>query len=414
MVLLGYYRWKLVVLVSLYLSIPLSSELKRVDLTSYSTGQLPPRELNLDVLSLIVEFLGFQRDIIAFTTVCRSFRTLGAPGLVRRVSIGSPRKLQSFHAFMRSNLHPTHRHFRFFEEFHMSANMIHEPHSTILSDLLSSATHLRIIHFKEFDQLLRLDANLLSVMCNLPRLSEAYLYGIRGEALGAQWLKRASSPVSVLCTDAIWTSVASAGSMRTNTLTKLFLSLVDMPSMDAVFPTVHTLLLFSQACIPSALIFRAFPNLRICEYRRDYDTEHDYEWGRNNFDNRNLLEKLSSKQSLPTLDMLVGDSHILDAAAMICKTKKLILDFEIHDYNYQEAFCIIHECSPPILRLTIRACASEASEDESQLEPFIWEIHTVPIEEIWLSLNLRRNRCEFEDGVKILVGRFPHNLRVGP
>ncbi|KAJ3481457.1 hypothetical protein NLI96_g7641 [Meripilus lineatus] len=233
--------------------------------------------------------------------------------------------------------------------------MIHEPHSTILSDLLSSATHLRIIHFKEFDQLLRLDANLLSVMCNLPRLSEAYLYGIRGEALGAQWLKRASSPVSVLCTDAIWTSVASAGSMRTNTLTKLFLSLVDMPSMDAVFPTVHTLLLFSQACIPSALIFRAFPNLRICEYRRDYDTEHDYEWGRNNFDNRNLLEKLSSKQSLPTLDML-----------------------------------------------TIRACASEASEDESQLEPFIWEIHTVPIEEIWLSLNLRRNRCEFEDGVKIL------------
>ena len=140
----------------------------------------------------------------------------------------------------------------------MSANMIHEPHSTILSDLLSSATHLRIIHFKEFDQLLRLDANLLSVMCNLPRLSEAYLYGIRGEALGAQWLKRASSPVSVLCTDAIWTSVASAGSMRTNTLTKLFLSLVDMPSMDAVFPTVHTLLLFSQACIPSALIFRAF------------------------------------------------------------------------------------------------------------------------------------------------------------
>lgn len=343
---------------------------------------------------------------------CHDFRILGTPHLVNsNIRVSSQRKLQSFHAFMRSDLHVDSRHFRFFEEFHVlldNEKVLSPSTAVVLSDILSSASHMRTLHLTKFERLLRLDPNLLEVMANLPRLSEAFVYGLQDGAQGAQWLRNSRSPITKLFTDAAWHSMAAASSILATNLTCVFMSVLNIPSSaDARFPNVHTLLLESSILIPSAHIFRVFPNVRICEYRKNYALPHYLdEWDGHHEDNLARLEQLASEQSLPDLDRLVGEADVLYESAIIRKTTSLTISAEIDDYNFQQATRLIDLCQPTILIFSIRVNSTEAQQ-QGYLGALLSHTGTVPtIKEIWLYFNFRMDESNAHDGIEILVRCF--------
>ncbi|KAJ3488410.1 hypothetical protein NLI96_g2863 [Meripilus lineatus] len=290
--------------------------------------------MNLDLMTLIAHQIPPRTDISRFMKACRAFHTIGAPALLSHggsVYLSCKNELESFHAFMFPKFHTsTRRLFPYLRGLWLSLERLHQdaPSVKMLCDLLPNCTHLYSFEAEGMEELLAIVPTLFDTLRVQPNLTELYMHA--SEERATELLAVIRTPLRKLelgrdhPQDPVYFSEFKrfASTLTALTMFSGELDFDDLPS-NLVFPLLRDLEIRVKTTVPSARIFRTFPNIKKLELRETSVPEDD-EWDELHDESMEELEAYDGPR--PSLDVVQGDSILLDSCALYCPIKTFLVD----------------------------------------------------------------------------------------